>query len=116
MFSILHRCGWKPLKIAYDRKTKSWSCSHGNDKTYVLYGDKDDEYREYLRKIFNSELQDIPSGLKDALHHDSNLHGHIIKAFFITNGREGITLKMYVKYTLLNIIGHKYVLIKLLVV
>mgnify|MGYP001159469405 FL=1 len=94
MFTMLHRVGWKPLKISFDKKTKTWSVSHGGNKTYILYGDKADENREYLRKIFNSEMSDIPPGLSELLPFKSNLYGEVVKTFFITSsGAEGITLK-----------------------
>tara|TARA_Y100000389_G_C17468278_1_gene527766 strand:+ start:3265 stop:5847 length:2583 start_codon:yes stop_codon:yes gene_type:complete len=94
MFSILERCGWKQLRIYENKKTKSWTCTHGGDKTYVLYGDNDGDERERLRKIFNSDMDSLPKSLREALPAKTNLHGEIVKAFFITaSGAEGITLK-----------------------
>tara|TARA_X000000368_G_scaffold188195_1_gene148426 strand:- start:3434 stop:5983 length:2550 start_codon:yes stop_codon:yes gene_type:complete len=94
MFTIMKRLGWKPLKISFDKKEGKWDIKHGGNKTYILYGDKSDEHREYLRKIFNSEFDGIPTGLADILPFKSNLRGEIVKAFFITaSGAEGITLK-----------------------
>lgn len=94
MFVMLERCGWKPLRINENKKTKQWTCTHGGNKTYVLYGDKEDENRERLRKIFNGDIDGLPQGLKDVLPSLDNKNGGIIKAFFITaSGAEGITLK-----------------------
>lgn len=94
MFAILESCGWKQLSISQNKKTKKWTVEHGGDKTYVLYGDKDDEHRELLRRIFNSDMSDIPQELLEALPAPNNFNGEIIKSFFITaSGAEGITLK-----------------------
>lgn len=94
MFAILESCGWKQLSISQNKKTKKWSVEHGGDKTYVLYGDKDDEHRELLRRIFNSDMSDIPQELLEVLPASNNFNGEIIKSFFITaSGAEGITLK-----------------------
>tara|TARA_B100000902_G_scaffold117205_1_gene117914 strand:- start:4942 stop:7491 length:2550 start_codon:yes stop_codon:yes gene_type:complete len=94
MFTIMKRLGWKPLQISFDKKNNKWNISHGGNKTYVLYGDKSDDNREYLRKIFNSEFDALPTGLSDILPFKSNLKGEVVKAFFITaSGSEGITLK-----------------------
>jgi hypothetical protein len=94
MFTMLECCGWKQLSISQNKKTKKWTVEHGGNKTYVLYGDKDDENRELLRRIFNSDMNDIPAELAAALPASNNFNGDIIKTFFITaSGAEGITLK-----------------------
>ena len=95
MFSILKRFAWKPFNVKYDEKTKKWSLDgYVPYKSYVLYGTKDDKNRELIRKIFNSEFDDLPSDLKNILPFKNNYDGKIIKSFFITaSGAEGITLK-----------------------
>lgn len=95
MFSILNRFGWSPFNLKYDEKTKKWSLDGFIPfKSYVLYGTKDDANRELIRKIFNSEFDDLPSDLRSILPFKNNYDGKIIKSFFITaSGAEGITLK-----------------------
>ena len=94
MFTILKQCGWKRLSISQNKKTKKWTVEHGGDKTFVLYGDKDDKNRELIRKIFNSDMSDIPQELVSALPALNNYNGEIIKSLFITaSGAEGVTFK-----------------------
>tara|TARA_Y100000389_G_C17471158_1_gene531121 strand:+ start:11830 stop:14400 length:2571 start_codon:yes stop_codon:yes gene_type:complete len=95
MFCILKRYGWNELKLNYNEKNKQWSLEgHVTSKSYVLYGTKSDKNREFIRKVFNSEMTDLSDDIKKILPMDNNLNGNIIKAFFITaSGAEGITLK-----------------------
>ena len=73
MFSILKRFEWKPFNVKYDEKTKKWSLDgYVPYKSYVLYGTKDDKNRELIRKIFNSEFDDLPSDLKNILPFKNN--------------------------------------------
>ena len=65
--------------------------------TYALYtGTEDKEVKEIVRNIFNSNWDNLSSGLINDLSaiHENNHYGEIIKSIMITaSGAEGITLK-----------------------
>ena len=65
-----------------------------DNKRYVIF-DQDKEKTNYLRNLFNGDLKNIPNELLENLGRNPNqLHGKLIKAFFITaSGAEGISLK-----------------------
>ena len=119
MFTMLHRVGWKPLKISFDKKTKKWSVSHGGDnispikienelinselfEQAIVYGDNkpflvsllvlDEEKKSYNEEEIKVEIEKINKKLSKI----ENIKKYFIinEKFSIENGMLTPTLKL----------------------
>jgi hypothetical protein len=97
---ILKQNGYSEFKIKKDESGR-WKIDMTqediNKPSFALYtGTEDDEKKEIVRNIFNSNWGVVPSTLRDQLMtmNKNNFYGEIVKVFMITSsGAEGIDLK-----------------------
>ena len=97
---ILKQNGYSEFKIKKD-DSGSWTIDMTQEEisrpSFALYtGTEDEEKKEIIRNIFNSNWGVVPSTLRDQLTtmNKHNYYGEIIKVFMITSsGAEGIDLK-----------------------
>jgi len=97
---ILKQNGYSEFKIKKDEGGR-WLVDMTQDEidkpSFALYtGTEDEEKKEIIRNIFNSNWGVVPSTLRDQLMTMSknNFYGEMIKVFMITSsGAEGIDLK-----------------------
>jgi hypothetical protein len=97
---ILKQNGYSEFKIKKDDSGK-WLIDMTQEElskpSYALYtGTEDEEKKEIIRNIFNSNWGIVPSTLRDQLSaiNKNNFFGEVIKLFMITSsGAEGIDLK-----------------------
>ncbi len=101
---VLDKRGFAEFKLKKDKTTGNWTIDISEEdklKPKYMIFTSDKEQNNLLLKIFNSEINDIPSNIKDELtNYDTlntneyNLHGSLIKIIMITrSGSEGISLK-----------------------
>ena len=94
---------WSRFKIAKD-SSGIWKVNMSEEdlrkNCYALYtGTEDDEEKEIVRKIFNSQWDQVPKTIIQSLEEvgfdkEKNLFGDVIKTLMITSsGSEGIDLK-----------------------
>ena len=94
---------WSRFKIAKD-SDGTWKVNMSEEdlqkNCYALYtGTEDDEEKEIVRKIFNSQWDEVPKTIIQTLEEngfdkEKNLYGDVIKTLMITSsGSEGIDLK-----------------------
>lgn len=94
---------WSRFKIAKDTDG-TWKVNMSEEdlqkNCYALYtGTEDDEEKEIVRKIFNSQWDEVPKTIIQTLEDngfdkEKNLYGDVIKTLMITSsGSEGIDLK-----------------------
>ena len=65
-------------------------------KCFVVFEGDDDEEKEIIRNIYNSDWSGLPEKIRTFVKkiHKNNYYGEVIKVFMITpNGSEGISLK-----------------------
>ena len=97
---ILKQNGYSEFKIKKDESGK-WLIDMTQEElskpSFALYtGTEDEEKKEIVRNIFNSNWGIVPSTLRDQLAaiNKNNFYGEVIKVFMITSsGAEGIDLK-----------------------
>ncbi|MBT6515152.1 MAG: DEAD/DEAH box helicase family protein, partial [Crocinitomicaceae bacterium] len=97
---ILKQNGYSEFKIKKDDSGK-WLIDMTQEElskpSFALYtGTEDEEKKEIIRNIFNSNWGIVPSTLRDQLMamNKNNFYGEIVKVFMITSsGAEGIDLK-----------------------
>lgn len=97
---ILKQNGYSEFKIKKDDSGK-WLIDMTQEElskpSFALYtGTEDEEKKEIVRNIFNSNWGIVPSTLRDQLNaiNKNNHYGDVIKVFMITSsGAEGIDLK-----------------------
>jgi len=97
---ILKQNGYSEFKIKKDdsgRWTIDMTQEEIDKPSFALYtGTEDEEKKEIVRNIFNSNWGVVPSTLRDQLMtmRKNNFYGEIVKVFMITSsGAEGIDLK-----------------------
>ena len=95
---ILEANGFAQFKIKKnDAGIWQLNLSEKGKPTFALYtGTEDDEEKEIIRNIYNSDWDKVPSSLVSELTplSSNNLYGEIIKLLMITaSGAEGISLK-----------------------
>jgi hypothetical protein len=102
LFSIvLEANGFARFRIAKNRVTGIWEITIPEKDlgkpTFALYtGTESSEEKEFLRRIYNGEWDNLPESISSVLKTMSNNNnmGEIIKVFMITSsGSEGINLK-----------------------
>ena len=97
---ILKQNGYSEFKIKKDESGK-WLIDMTQEElskpSFALYtGTEDEEKKEIVRNIFNSNWGIVPSTLRDQLAaiNKNNFYGEVVKVFMITSsGAEGIDLK-----------------------
>jgi hypothetical protein len=98
---ILEKNGYHQFKLK-KKGADDWSIDLSQEqlqskKLFALFtGDVNEDEREVIRKIYNSEWDSLPKGLVEELKsiHTNNFYGEIIKIFMITSaGAEGINLR-----------------------
>lgn len=98
---ILEANGFSRFKLKKDTATGVWGLDMTDEElskpTFALYtGTEDNEEKEIIRNIYNSDWGTIPTAIADKLKtiSGSNIMGDIIKVLMITaSGAEGISLK-----------------------
>lgn len=98
---ILEANGFTRFKLKKDTATGVWGLDMTDEElakpTFALYtGTEDNEEKEIIRNIYNSDWGLIPTAITDKLKSisSSNIMGDIIKVLMITaSGAEGISLK-----------------------
>jgi hypothetical protein len=98
---ILEANGFSRFKIKKDVSTGVWELDMTDEElskpTFALYtGTEDNEEKEIIRNIYNSDWGSIPTGIAERLktRAGDNIMGDIIKVLMITaSGAEGISLK-----------------------
>jgi len=95
---VLEANGFVQFKIKKnDAGIWQLNISERGKPTFALYtGTEDDEEKEIIRNIYNSDWEKVPSSLVSELTpmSSNNLYGEIIKVLMITaSGAEGISLK-----------------------
>jgi hypothetical protein len=97
---ILKQNGYSEFKIKKDESGR-WLIDMTQEElskpSFALYtGTEDEEKKEIVRNIFNSNWSIVPSTLRDQLSaiNKNNFYGEVVKVFMITSsGAEGIDLK-----------------------
>lgn len=98
---ILEANGFSRFKLKKDSATGVWNLDmtdeHLAKPSFALYtGTEDNEEKEIIRNIYNSDWGLIPTGIAERLKtlQSNNIMGNIIKVLMITaSGAEGISLK-----------------------
>jgi hypothetical protein len=98
---ILEANGFVRFKLKKDTSTGIWDLDMSDEDlqkpTFALYtGTEDNEEKEIIRNIYNSDWGSIPTGIAERLKtlQSDNTMGGIIKLLMITaSGAEGISLK-----------------------
>ena len=98
---ILEANGFSRFKIKKDTSTGVWELNMSDEELskpiFALYtGTEENEEKEIIRNIYNSDWGSIPTGIAERLkgRASDNIMGDIIKVLMITaSGAEGISLK-----------------------